>query len=81
MTLRGTSMFLPIIGAVFFNKKISPKAGILMVVLSPGLSLLWAILYPDGINPLYVGLTIGMLILGSSLLNIDKSSIFKKEGL
>lgn len=75
MTLRGTSMFLPIIGAAFFKKEISQKAGVLTVTLSPLLSLLWAVLRPEGIDPLYIGLIVGGLILGSSILKSKKESV------
>ncbi|MCK8827277.1 sodium:solute symporter family protein [Natroniella acetigena] len=74
MTLRGTTMFLPLIAAVFFSSRVSSQAGFWSVFLAPSISLGWAIINGEGINPLYIGLVVGFLILGSSLLRSNKDS-------
>lgn len=72
MTLRGSCMFLPMIAAIFFKERIRQTAGILSIILAPLLAFLWSILFPEGLNPLYIGLLIGILILGSSMLNCGR---------
>ncbi|MCK8825673.1 sodium:solute symporter family protein [Fuchsiella alkaliacetigena] len=69
MALRGAAMFLPFLGAVFFNQEISQRAGVLTIAIAPSMSLLWAIFSPVQLDPLYIGLLIGLIILGSSFLN------------
>lgn len=79
MTLRGSCMFLPMMAAMFFKKRIDRKAGIVSIILAPLLALLWSILFPEGIDPLYIGLVIGVLILGSNILNSRNDFNLDKE--
>lgn len=56
MGLRGACVFLPLLGAVFFKKYVSPTAGILALAVGPAADLIWKLVVPQGIDPLYVGL-------------------------
>jgi SSS family solute:Na+ symporter len=68
MALRGVTVFLPLLGAVFLKEYMSPMAGTLAVSTAPTLAVLWAFMLPDSIDPLYVGMMLSFVILFSGML-------------
>ncbi|WP_407314561.1 sodium:solute symporter [Desulfosporosinus sp. SB140] len=74
MGLRGCTAMVPMIGALFFRRWVTPWAGIMAAVLGPVADLAWHILYPKGLDPLYVGLL-------ASLLAMVVISLFKKRSI
>ncbi|KAF1085238.1 Sodium/glucose cotransporter [Sporotomaculum syntrophicum] len=63
MGLRGCTVFFPLLGAVFFSRFVKPMAGIMAALIGPCVDLIWHFLYPNGIDPLYVGLLASFLTL------------------
>ena len=63
MGLRGCTIFFPLLGAVFFPRFVKPLAGVMAALVGPLVNLLWHFLYPDGLDPLYVGLLASFLTL------------------
>lgn len=63
MALRGVTVFIPLLGAVFFKRYISPKAGVGAVIIAPMVALTWPMWKPINIEPLYVGVFSSILIL------------------
>lgn len=63
MGLRGATIFLPLMGAIFFKKYVSPVAGVLALVVGPVADLAWKIAFPHRMDPLYAGLCAGFLVL------------------
>ena len=84
MGLRGATIFLPLLGAIFLRNRIHPLAGVVALWAGPSSAILWAIFGPRSINPLYIGLTVsaGTLLLGClqppyGLARISESSNIK----
>jgi SSS family solute:Na+ symporter len=67
MGLRGATICLPLLGAIFLRGYIRPKAGVWAIGLGPLSAVLWAAFGRSAIDPLYVGLSasLGMLLVGS----------------
>ncbi|OPX88043.1 MAG: putative symporter YidK [Pelotomaculum sp. PtaB.Bin104] len=67
MGLRGATIFLPLLGAIFFRKYVSPAGGALALVAGPVADLAWKLFFPNGMDPLYAGLLASFLalVLGS----------------
>lgn len=63
MGLRGCTVLFPLMGAMFFPRLVSPLAGILSALLGPLANLIWQILYPKGLDPLYPGLAVSLITL------------------
>lgn len=63
MGLRGAAIAFPLLGAIFLKDKIYPQAGIIAIAIGPTAVLLWQIIFPDGCEPLYVGLIASFIIL------------------
>ncbi|MDD3654741.1 MAG: sodium:solute symporter family protein [Desulfotomaculaceae bacterium] len=63
MGLRGATIFLPLMGAIFFRKYVSPTAGVLALVVGPMTDLIWKIAFPNIMDPLYAGLLASFLVL------------------
>ncbi len=63
MGLRGCTVLLPLLGAMFFSQWVTPRAGVAATLLGPLSCLLCHILYPKGIDPLYPGLLISFVTL------------------
>lgn len=80
MGLRGATIFLPLLGGIFFHKYISPKGGLLALIAGPVADLAWKLYYPQGIDPLYIGLLASLicLILGSALFPVSKDRRYTK---
>lgn len=63
MGLRGTSICLPLLYAIFLRNFVKPSAGKLAVALGPLSSILWAVFGSKNIDPLYPGLLISFVVL------------------
>ena len=63
MGLRGSTILLPLLGALFARKWVKSKAGTFAIALAPTVSTIWAILMPNKMDPLYIGLVISFLVL------------------
>lgn len=75
MGLRGATMCLPLLAAIFFKDYIKPEAGVLAVFLAPLVTLILSILKVQFIDPLYVGLLVsfGILTLGSLIIKMTNN--------
>lgn len=60
--LRGVTVFLPLIGAIFLSRRLSTQIGIWAVTVPPLFTLAWAALSPGSLHPLYVGMPMSLLI-------------------
>ncbi|WP_434511756.1 sodium:solute symporter family protein [Desulfitobacterium sp. AusDCA] len=76
MGLRGATVCLPLLGAIFFPKSVSPKAGLIALVLAPVADLVWKLGVPKGMDPLYAGLIASFvcLVVGSIIFPVSKTS-------
>jgi len=63
MGLRGATVCLPLLAAVFARRYVTPRAGVTAIVLAPLSSLLWAGLVPGGMDPLYIGMFVSFACL------------------
>ncbi len=63
MALRGATICFPLLAAIFFRGLVPPKAGVAAVVAAPLVVVLWSLLVPKGVDPLYPGLGVSMLVL------------------
>ncbi len=66
--LRGVTVFLPLVGAVFLPRRISARVGAWAVAVPPLAALAWAIVNPGLVHPLYVGMPVSLLIMVAGLL-------------
>jgi len=76
MTLRGTTIFVPLIAAIYFKDKISKKSGQRAIVLAPSIALLWSFFGIKSIDPLYVGIASSLII---ALLPVSKTNAKKQN--
>lgn len=69
MTLRGVTVFAPLVAAVFAAGRISPAAGVRAIIIAPLMSLIWAFIFPEAIDPFYVGigLSVAIMLIGSHM--------------
>jgi SSS family solute:Na+ symporter len=67
MGLRGATICLPLLGAIFWRGSVNPKAGVWAIGLGPLSAVLWAVFGRSTIDPLYVGLSVslGVLLTGN----------------
>ena len=63
MGLRGCSALFPLLGAMFFKRFVTPAAGISAAILGPLTDLIWHLVYPKGLDPLYPGLVVSAGVL------------------
>lgn len=63
MGLRGCTVLFPLLGAIFFNRWVTPAGGLASALLAPLTNFVWHFLFPQGIDPLYPGLIVGGLAL------------------
>ena len=66
--LRGVTVFLPLLGAVFLPGKISYRAGFWAVTVPPALTVAWALSFPGMLHPLYIGLPLSAMIMAGGVL-------------
>lgn len=81
MGLRGATICLPLLGAIFFPTLVSPKAGLIALVVGPVADLVWKLGVPKGMDPLYAGLlaSFGCLIIGSMIFPASKTPLVNKD--
>ena len=63
MGLRGCSALFPLLGAMFFKRFVTPAAGITAAIMGPLTDLIWHLMYPKGLDPLYPGLAVSAVVL------------------
>jgi len=63
MGLRGACVFLPLLGAIYFRKLVSPIGGVLALAIGPIAVLVWKVVFPQGIDPLYAGMSASFIVL------------------
>ncbi|QEK11003.1 sodium:solute symporter family protein [Crassaminicella thermophila] len=73
MALRGTTIFIPLLGALYFKEKVSKRAGFLTIIVAPIISVLWGVFHITNMNSLYIGLGSSVILL------VGGSVFFKKE--
>jgi len=66
--LRGATVFLPLLGAVFLPGRIHPAGVHRAVILAPLITLLWAYFSPVKLHPLFVGLPVVLLCMLTGVL-------------
>lgn len=77
MALRGTTIFFPLIAAIYFKGKISKMAGLVSIIAAPLAAIIWELFGIKSIDPLYVGLSTSLiLLLGLSI--VPKEIIIKR---
>lgn len=64
MGLRGATIFCPLLGAIFFQARIRPKAGVFAIGLGPTSAIGWTIFGSPMVDPLYIGLAVSVATLG-----------------
>ena len=75
MGLRGTTICFPLFGSILFKKHIAPSAGFWALTIAPLSIIIWKIIYPDGMDPVFIGSTISLLI----LIVFTKTSSYKER--
>ncbi len=75
--LRGAAVCFPLLGAIFFPERVSPRGGLIALVAGPMAILVWKLAVPDGIDPLYPGLVTSFLclVLGSIIFPAPKTRL------
>lgn len=63
MTLRGTTIFVPLIGAIFLKDRIRKEAGLASIILAPIITLLWELFGSKNIDSLYIGVIASFIII------------------
>ncbi len=64
MALRGSTVFLPLLGIFFLKDRIDPQISRWAILIAPIFVILWSIFGPKEINPLYPGVVVSFLLLG-----------------
>lgn len=64
MTLRGVTVFVPLMGAIFIANRINAASGLAAIIVAPLAALLWAFFLPlSAADPLYVGICLSITFL------------------
>ncbi|MDR3588786.1 MAG: sodium:solute symporter family protein [Negativicutes bacterium] len=63
MGLRGAGIFLPLSAAVFFPGLVAAREAIWSMAAGAGVALVWKLIFPEGIDPLYAGMAVSGLFL------------------
>lgn len=63
MGLRGCTILFPLLGAMFFPRRLTPAAGIAAALFGPLADVLWRVFIPKGLDPLYPGLLASLIAL------------------
>ncbi|MDU2064871.1 MAG: sodium:solute symporter family protein [Sporomusaceae bacterium] len=61
--LRGCAALFPLLGAMLLPRFVSPTAGVVAAILGPLANIIWFMMYPKGIDPLYPGLIVSFIAL------------------
>ena len=75
MGLRGTAIFFPFLALIFFKNYVSPSAGFWALTIAPLFMITWTIIYPEGLNPIFIGLTISVF----TLIGVTKISLYNER--
>lgn len=84
MALRGTTVFIPLIGAIYFRDKISSKGVLTSIVISPIVTILFEVFKTINVDSLYVGMICNIIIIFLFSLFASKKEkliIFSKNGI
>ncbi|SHI92288.1 solute:Na+ symporter, SSS family [Geosporobacter subterraneus DSM 17957] len=74
MALRGTTVFIPLLGVIFYKKRISAEGGLKAILVAPILALMWGIYGIKTVDPLYVGVLASIgIMMGYSVKEKKKS--------
>lgn len=63
MALRGTTIFFPLIAAIYCKDKINKMAGLVSIIAAPLAAIIWELFGMKGIDPLYIGLATSIIFL------------------
>lgn len=63
MALRGSVVFIPLIGAIYFRNKISSKGVVISIIVSPIVTIIFELTKSTDLDPLYVGLLSNIIII------------------
>lgn len=66
--IRGVTVFLPLLGAVYLSQRLPREYGIWAVTLPPLATIAWALFYSGSIHPLYIGLPLSLGFLAVAFL-------------
>ncbi|MDR3591710.1 MAG: sodium:solute symporter family protein [Negativicutes bacterium] len=61
--LRGCAALFPLLGAMLLPRFVTPAAGVTAAILGPLTNIVWFMLYPKGVDPLYPGLLVSAVAL------------------
>jgi SSS family solute:Na+ symporter len=61
--LRGCAALFPLLGAMLLPRFVTPVAGVAAASLGPLANIVWFVLYPKGVDPLYPGLVVSAVAL------------------
>lgn len=62
MALRGTTVFIPLIGSIYFKDRLTSKGVLIATILSPIVTILFEFYKTINLDPLYVGLFCSIII-------------------
>lgn len=65
MGLRGAGIFLPLTAAVFWPGRFSRRAAVWSMAAGAGTALVWKLVFPQGLDPLYAGLAMSAAVLAA----------------
>ena len=65
MGLRGAGIFLPLTAAVFWPGRINKTTAVWSMAAGAGVALVWKMLFPQGLDPLYAGLVASAALLAA----------------
>jgi SSS family solute:Na+ symporter len=67
MGLRGATVFFPLLGAVMLKGRINPSWAVASMVASPVVVLIWKLLSPFDLDPLFAGLAFSLILMFGGL--------------
>ena len=65
MALRGTTIFIPLLAAIYFKEKVTATAGLTAIIVSPIISMIWEFFHPIDIDSIFVGLFVSFSLMSS----------------
>lgn len=63
MALRGTTVFIPLLAAIFLKDKVRKESGLIAIIVAPIITILWEMFGLSNVDSLYIGLLASILIL------------------
>lgn len=75
--LRGVTVFIPLVAAVFMGRWVAVQAGVWAVSVPPLFTVAWALFFPGHLHPLYVGLPVSLLII---IMGMIRPKLFGHSG-